>query len=137
MINAIQIALSGLSAASKKVEASASNVANMLTAGSLDDPENAPYAPIKTQQEALTDADGNSLGVKAGFVPKTPAFIPSYAPDSPFANGDGLIGVPNVDLAEEAVNMSLAKTAFSAAAKTIQTASAMQEDLLRMFDERA
>ncbi len=136
MINAIHTALSGLAAASKKVEASASNVANLTTTGSLSDPNNAPYSAVTTVQETITDSDGNALGVKANVIPKNTPFVPAFSPDSPFADSDGLIGVPNVNLAEEAVNISIAKNTFKANLQVIQAASELSEDLLRIFDDR-
>lgn len=136
MISAIQTALSGLLAATKRVEAGASNIANQQTAGSLDDPENAPYTPLTVQQETLKGTDGQSFGVKAEFAPRNPAFVPAYDPDSPFADENGVIGLPNVDLAEEAVNLTIAKAAYKASLAVIKTADEMQEDLLRITDKR-
>ena len=136
MINAIQIALSGLAAASKKVEAGASNIANMATSGSLDDPDNAPYTPLTVQQKTLA-GDGGGMGVQAEFTPKNPPFVPAYDPDSPFADENGVIGLPNVDLAEEAVNLNLAEYAYKASLRVIQKASEMQDALLRSFDKKA
>jgi flagellar basal-body rod protein FlgC len=81
--------------------------------------------------------DGGGQGVRADFVQKDPPFVPAYDPDSPFANADGIIGVPNVNLAEEAVNVSLAKTAYKANLATIKTVDEMQDDLLRILDKRA
>ena len=136
MISAIQTALSGLLAASKRTEAVASNIANLQTAGSLDDPDNAPYTPLTVQQQSLKGTDGQGFGVKAEFAPKNPAFVPAYEPDSPFANKDGVIGLPNVDLAEEAVNLTIAKASYQANAAVIKTAGQMEDDLLRTFDKR-
>jgi flagellar basal-body rod protein FlgC len=136
MINAIQIALSGLLAASKKTEAVASNIANQQTVGSLNDPDNAPYTPLTVQQGSLKGADGQGFGVKADFAPKNPAFVPAYDPDSPFANEEGVIGVPNVDLAEESVNLNIAKASYKASAAVIRTASEMEDALLNMFDKK-
>ena len=136
MMNAIHTALSGLLAATKRVEAGASNIANQLTAGSLEDPDNAPYTPLTVQQESLKGTDGSSFGVKSEFAPKNPAFVPAYDPDSPFANQEGVIGLPNVDLAEEAVNLTIAKASYKASAAVIRTAREMSDDLLRTFDKR-
>lgn len=136
MINAIQIALSGMLAASKKTEAVASNIANQQTVGSLNDPDNAPYTPLTVQQDSLKGTDGHGLGVKADFAPKNPAFVPAYDPDSPFANEEGVIGVPNVDMAEEAVNLDIAKAAYKANAAVIRTATDMDDALLKIFDKR-
>ncbi len=135
MINTIQIALSGLAASSKKVEASASNIANLQTVGSLTDPDNAPFSPLTTQQTTITDANGGGLGVKTEFVPKNPPFVPAFDPGSPFADSEGIIGVPNVDLAEEAVNLILSKHTFAANAKIIKATDEMQKDLLGIFDK--
>lgn len=137
MINTIQIALSGLAAASKKVEASASNIANLTTAGSLTDTGNAPYNAVTTVQQAVTDESGNGLGVRATTIPKNTPFVPAYDPDSPFANPDGLVGVPNVSLAEEAVNLSLAETTFKANLKIIEAASELSRELISIFDDEA
>lgn len=137
MINTIQIALSGLNAASRKVEAVASNIANLQVEGSLDNPEQAPYTPLQTQQTAVTDENGNGLGVKTDFIPKTQPFVPAYAPDSPFANSEGLIGVPNVDLAEEAVNLTIAKNAYKANLSVIKTTEEMTDELLKTLDREA
>lgn len=129
MINAIGIALSGLLGASKKVEAVAANVANLNTTGSLEPDGQAPYSSVTTANTAQ-----GTGGVKTDIIPKDPAFVPAYDPDSPFANSDGLIGVPNTDLAEESVNLTLAKAAYRANLAVIKTADEMQDELLKSFD---
>ncbi len=118
-------------AASKRTEVSASNIANMQTEGSLEDGETAPYSALTTVQEAQ-----DLGGVKAEAIPKTTPYVPAYSPDSPHANADGEVGVPNVNLAEEAVDLNLAKVAYKANLKTIQTAMEMEDDLLNIFDKR-
>lgn len=117
MLNAIGIALSGLQAASRKVEASASNIANMQTAG---------YEKLTTAQSDL-----NGQGVSSRHIPKNQAFTPSYAPDSPFAN------MPDVDLAEEAVNMTLAEATYKANVAVIKTVNDMTDEMLKAFDKKA
>lgn len=130
MINAIHTALSGLVAASRKAEASAANIANLQTAGALTGNPKAPYSPVMTTQTARAEG-----GVETSIVAKNTPFVPVYAPDSPFANEEGLIGIPNVDLAEEAVNLTLAETAYKANAKILNTQSEMQKELLRTLDK--
>ncbi len=132
MIGAISNALSGLLAASKRVEASASNIANASSAGSLDPTSpNQPYSALTTIQK--TDGTG---GVTATNVPKQPGFVNAFAPDSPFANTDGYVGAPNVDLAEEAVNLKLAEITYKANIATIKTADEMSHALDNLFDKR-
>jgi flagellar basal-body rod protein FlgC len=137
MLGPIGIALSGLSAASKKVEASASNIANLQTVGSLEPGKQKPYTPITTQQTALTDQNGNGLGVTSQFTPKGTPFYSAYSPDSPFANSEGIIGVPNVDLAEEAVNMQMARATYKANAAVIKVSEDLSDELMRVLDEKA
>jgi flagellar basal-body rod protein FlgC len=112
------------------VEASADNIANINTVGSLTG-NPAPYAPKVTQQQAVPGG-----GVIATNVAQ-PGFVPSYDPGSPFADSDGLVGAPNIDLANEIVNLDIAKIAYKANAKVINAASELQNDLLKIFDKKA
>lgn len=137
MISSLGIALTGLEAATKKISAAASNIANAGTTGSLENGKQAPYTPITTQQTAQTDTQGNGQGVRANFVPRPNPFTPAFDPDSPFADENGLIGVPDVSFAEEAVNLKLAEFQFRANIKTIETVSELSEELFHIFDEEA
>ncbi len=132
MIGAISNALTGLFAASKRVEASASNIANATSAGSLD--PGSPYQPY----EALTTIQtaNGSGGTQATNIPKSPGIVNAYAPDSPFANSDGLVGVPNTDLAEDAVNLKIAEISYKANLKVLKVANEMSDALLGTFDKR-
>lgn len=136
MMNAISIALSGLQAATKRLSASASNIANLQTVGSLEEGGQKPYSSLTTTQSAQ-NVNGQGSGVTANIAPKNTPFVPAYSPDSPFANEDGLIGVPNTDLAEEAVYLNLAETTYKAGLKTIETQKELDEELLSILDEKA
>jgi flagellar basal-body rod protein FlgC len=132
MIGAISTALTGLLAASKRVEASASNIANASSAGSLDPSSpNQPYQALTTVQTA-----NDTGGVTATNIPKSPGFVNAFAPDSPFANSEGLVGAPDVDLASEAVNLKLAEITYKANIETLKTAGEMSNELLNIFDKR-
>jgi len=133
MINAIQIALSGMNAAKTRADTSASNIANAQTEGALD-PANgpAPYSTLTTTQS--TQAGG---GVNVDVVPTSKPYVTAYSPDSPFANADGQVGTPNTDYATEFVNLQVASTSYKANIKSIQVASDMQKDLLAIFDKKA
>ena len=132
MLNAIGIALSGLSASSQKIAAAASNIANADTIGSLDNPAQPPYTPMTVQQQAASDGT-----VTTTLTPKNPPFVPAYDPGSPFANQTGLVGVPNIDLGAEAVNIDVAKTAYRADLAVIKTTKEMEDALFRAFDSKA
>ncbi|NCC22467.1 MAG: flagellar biosynthesis protein FlgC [Alphaproteobacteria bacterium] len=129
--------MSGMAASMKRLETAASNVANAGTGGSVEPGGTPPYSAQTVRQTTVMDDGGNALGVKAESVPKDPDVVHAYNPDSPFANEDGIIGLPNVSLAEEAVNMKLAELTYKASIETINTANEMQDDLMRLFDEDA
>jgi flagellar basal-body rod protein FlgC len=133
MTNAIGIALTGLNAASQRVVASASNIANMPTVGSIDDKNNPPYTPLTV----ISKSQGETGGVLTNVVPKDNPFSQSYFPDSPFANAEGLISVPNVDLAEEAVNLKLAAISYKANLSTIKVQNELYDSLFKAIDKKA
>ena len=132
MVDAIGIAVSGLAAAGEKARTAASNIANMGTVGALDPADGpAPYAPQDIVQK--TDAGG---GVLTSQVARDPAFSPAYDPNSPFANEQGIVGAPNVDLATEAMTLKQAELAYKASAAVIRTAEKMQDELLKSVDKK-
>ena len=122
MINTISIALSGLNAATNKLNASASNIANVSTKGSLEQSDSAPYDALTTVQTSRETG-----GVKSEVISAGRPFVPTYDPDSPFANSEGIIGAPNVDLAEEAVNLNLAEITYKANIATLKSTDDMTE----------
>ena len=111
----------------------ASNIANVLTtgplptggsqasdggAGSSSNNSNLPavYVPLQVNQ-----ADQPGGGTIATVSAVSPGFVPQSDPSAPFANQDGLVAAPNVDLASEFVQLLTAKYAFAANAKVVQT----------------
>lgn len=126
------IALTGLNSASMRLNASAANIANFMTSGSLEPGGQSPYIP----RDAVAKAQGETGGVQTEIINRDPAFTPAYDPNSPFANDQGYIGVPNVDLATEIVNMKLAEISYKANLKTIQTSRDMFGELLKSFDKK-
>lgn len=129
MLGAINTAVSSLQVNSKKLEVSASNIANVASKGSMQENGKAPYVPQTVQQQTI-ESGGETIGVKAVTQAKEPAFIPSLDPDSPFADDNGVVGLPNVNLGEEFVNMKTAEISYKASAKVMETAIEMQESLL-------
>ncbi len=89
----------------------------------------AAYVPLRVEQV------GQSSGsIPGGTVATVSAVSPSFTaqsdPGAPFANQDGLVAAPNVDLAGEFVELATAKYSFIANAKVIQAYSEMTESLL-------
>ncbi|WP_027531167.1 flagellar basal body rod protein FlgC [Bradyrhizobium sp. WSM3983] len=137
------IATSGLSAASLRVSVAASNIANVSTTGPLpasgaaagagssstSSAYPAAYVPLRVDQ-----VDQSSGSTPGGTVATVSTVSPSYTaqsdPSAPYANQDGLVAAPNVDLASEFVQLATAKYSFIANAKVIQAYSETTESLL-------
>jgi flagellar basal-body rod protein FlgC len=132
MVDAVHTALSGLQANTERVRVAANNIANAGNIGALDPTDGpAPYTP----QDVVAIADPLG-GVQAQVIARDPAYVPAPDANSPYANDQGVVAVPNVDLAEEIVDLNLAKTAYAANALALRVAGEMQDELLKSFDER-
>jgi len=128
----MSIALSGLTAASKRLEVSASNVANASSGGPLPDASaevkaNFPPAYVAQRVDQVEVPGG---GTVANVVPENPGTVSVFDPSSPFANDKGMVAAPNVDLANEAVQQILARENFAANINVIRTYERMMKSLL-------
>lgn len=134
MVNPISTTVSGLMAQSTKLAASAQNIVNADVTGSTD-----PSAARQAYQPviATTVSVGTDGGVRTALLSRTPATIPIYSPDSPFADAEGMIETPNVNIDEELVAGKIAEQAYKANAQMIATTSRMHDDLMRALDEEA
>lgn len=125
-------ALSGLTAASRRLDVSASNVANVMSTGALPGPDGtvpdgAPkaYAPLEVVQTA-TAGGGTETRVKTVKPPS----VASADPQAPFANADGLVAAPRVDLADQMIGQLIAKYSFTANLRVIKADDRMTKALL-------
>jgi flagellar basal-body rod protein FlgC len=142
-MSTLSIATSGLSAASLRLDVAASNIANALDTGpvpatggsgtsgggaggsSANSTLPAVYTPLQVNQAA--QSDGSTVATVSAV---SPAFVLQSDPDASFANQDGLVAAPNVDLASEFVQLLTAKYAFAANAKVVQSYSNMTKSLI-------
>ena len=92
-------------------------------------PDFAVYVPLQVNQSDQTTGSTPS-GTVATVSTVSPGFVPQFDPTSPFANQDGLIASPNVDLASQFVQLLTAKYSFAANAKVIQAYNDTQQSLL-------
>lgn len=130
MTDALSIALSGLRAQTTRLAATASNIANASTGGAV--PSADPSAPASTLYTPVT-VDFSSQaggGVSAQVRPDPNAYSVIYDPSSSYANADGLVAVPDVDLAEQLVNLIETKAAYKANVSVIKTQDEILGDLL-------
>lgn len=131
MVSPVTIALSGLNAASTRVATSASNIANAQTVGAREGTEGPEaYTPVDVVQVSLGTETGEAQGTRADVIEHSPATTPSYQPESPYADSEGLVEAPNVDYGTELVNAKTASLAYKANLSVIKVANEMERELL-------
>lgn len=124
----------------------ASNIANVRTtgplpassgsstsagAGSLSIGPTFPAAYVPLRVDQVSQSNGSTPGGTLATVSTvSPSYTAQSDPGAPFANEDGLVAAPNVDLASEFVQMAAAKYSFIANAKVIQAYAETEQTLL-------
>ena len=140
-MSTLSIATSGLSAASLRLNVTANNIANQLTTGPLPAPSESGASgtsagtasssfPAAYAAEQVNQTAQASGGTVATVSTASPGTIAQFDPSASFANQDGLVAAPNVDLASQFVELLTAKYAFAANAKVIQAYNNTTKSLL-------
>ena len=119
------IAVSGLNVASLRLQVAASNVANARSNGPLpgtSNPENFPsaYSPLRVNQ---VDSLGGATSATVTEV--SPPTVAAFDADD-----RGMVASPNVDLADELVQVLLARFNYKANALVIRADAQMSATLL-------
>ena len=119
MISAINTSLSGLNAASRRLEISANNIANANSTGSIigGSRTTQPFIP----QQAVSTAQKGG-GVNVDVRAKANATTQLYQPDNPDADEQGIVNAPNVDVAQELVDSKIATYDYKANLKALKMA---------------
>jgi len=123
MSNAMSIAASGIQAASLRLQAAASNIVNANSDGPADG--SGAYQPVSVSQSSTQDG-----GVSASLQPVTPSTLLAYDPNSPYANVQGMVAQPNMDMATQIVDMKQAEHDFRASLMAYKASSQMFKTLL-------
>lgn len=133
MINGISTSLSGLLAASTRATTAANNIVNAYNT-STPRGGDVSTAAIRTTRAYVPQKTVNSSqkngGVTATRVPVSPASLTVYNPDNPVANEQGLVNIPNVDIAIEFSELIKAKNAYKANAAVLRTLSEVADAAL-------
>ena len=130
MGNTIGIAITGLNSAAMRLSASASNIANMQNTGSLTDESIPTYEALTTQ--STTTSSG---GCFTKIVIKEPATTIAFDPDAFYADENGMVKAPYVNLEDELVTMKQAEMAYKANAQTIKTAAQMFDIIIDAMED--
>ncbi len=122
-MSSINTSLSGLTAASTRIEVAANNIANQGSTKSLDNGQvvDKPYTPQRVDLVSLSNS-----GVQAQVKDVNPATTQQADPNSP----SGLTDTPNVDTAQQLIDANVASYDFKANIKAIQVQDKVTQSLL-------
>lgn len=125
----LSTALSGMLAAVRRVGAVAENTANAGNVSRLNPRDGDPpaFEPVLVAQSAQPRG-----GVRSELRSVDPASITVPDNASPFADTNGLVSLPNVDLGQQRIDALSAQRSFEANLKMIQVAQDMQDTLLNL-----
>ena len=134
---ASDVALSALEVQRARMELIASNLANARTTRT---PGGGPYRrrlPVLEATRFRRAEDSVApwvRGVAVRQVTTDPRpFVYRYEPGHPDADENGFVAYPNVDPAEEMVDMVIAARAYEASVNVVKTVRAMNESALEML----
>lgn len=130
------IALSGMLAASKRLEIAAGNIANVSSAGAIPNSDAPAGSPAPATPRRVDTVEVSGGGTKAVVSDVSPAYTVAHDPSAPYANSKGDVAQPNIDLGTEIVNAVTAKYQFAANALVFKVSDRMMQDLLDIGTDR-
>ncbi|MFA7269816.1 MAG: flagellar basal body rod protein FlgC [Sterolibacterium sp.] len=123
VFNVFAIAGSALTAQSARLNTVASNLAN---ADSVAGSNGQPYRAKQVVFAATPVGPEGGQGVRVTQVVESAAPLRmNYEPNSPFANEQGYVAMPNVNPVEEMVNMISASRSYQTNAEVMNTAKSL------------
>ncbi len=114
MSSILSIAVSGITAASERLQVSANNVANAQSDGPLPsaDPAIQAQYPQAYTLQVVNQVETAGGGTKAVVTNVQPGTVPAYDPTAPYADQNGMVAEPNVNYTTEAVQQLTARYDF-------------------------
>ena len=143
LTSVFNIAGSGMSAQTIRLNTISSNIANAETvSSSIDQTYRARHPVFSTLFQGALDGGSESLfasqdeagvGVRvAGVVEGQSDLVPRYEPAHPAADADGYVYYPNVNVVEEMADMISASRAFQTNSEMMNTAKQMLQKVLTL-----
>ncbi|WP_068825983.1 flagellar basal body rod protein FlgC [Pseudomonas sp. BMS12] len=143
LASVFNIAGTGMSAQSTRLNTISSNIANAETvSSSIDQTYRARHPVFATVFESSMEGDRGSLfadqdqsgrGVQVlGVVEDQSSLTPRYEPNHPAADENGYVYYPNVNVVEEMADMISASRAFQTNVEMMNTAKQMMQRVLTL-----
>ena len=131
LYNVFNIAGTGMSAQSVRLNTTASNIANANTVSSSVDKTYRARQPVFAAEltKAAKEQQGEAVGVAVkGIVESDQPLKVEYSPNHPMADENGYIYKPNVNVMEEMANMISASRTYQT---NVQVADAAKQMLTK------
>ncbi len=123
LFNVFNIAGSGMAAQSQRLNAVASNLANVDSTTSSD---GKPYKAKEVVFAAVPMGSPDAQGVKVASVAESTAPMKLvYDPNHPLADAKGYVAMPNVNVVDEMVNMISASRSYQNNVDVLNTSKAL------------
>ncbi|MBL4743367.1 MAG: flagellar basal body rod protein FlgC [Cycloclasticus sp.] len=135
LYNIFDIAGSGMSAQTTRLNLVASNMANAETVSSSTNDTYRARQPVfgAVLQDAMAQQQSSGTGVRVlGVVESQAPLRTEYAPQHPMANEAGYIFKPNVNIVEEMANMMSASQSYKNNVEMLNTAKQLLQQTLRI-----
>lgn len=133
MFGSLNISTSGLVAARTRLDAISANIAG---ADALTN-EKGEYEPFRRRIVSIATGDpatGSELGVHVSSITQDLAPLnQKYEPDSPFADANGYVGYPNVNIVTEQMNAMEAARSYEANIMAIEAGKSMMTLALQIL----
>lgn len=129
-LNALSSAVSGLNAASLRIQTAGNNIANARSVGRPDATERSERA---FQAQEVVQSSLETGGTTAEVVTRDPGGQLAFDPSSPLANDEGFVETPNVDFAQEFSTLIQAEASYKASLKVIETVEETERELIDVF----
>jgi flagellar basal-body rod protein FlgC len=133
LFNVFDIAGSGMSAQSLRLNVTASNLANADSASSSTGQTYRARQPVFAALLNEQSRGGASVGVQVrGIVESQAPLRSQYAPENPLADKDGYIHLPNVNVVEEMANMMSASRSYQSNVEVMNTSKQLLQRTLAL-----
>ncbi|HUO48088.1 MAG TPA: flagellar basal body rod C-terminal domain-containing protein [Acidimicrobiales bacterium] len=131
LFGAFDISASGVNAAQLWINTSAGNIANANDVTSTSSAAYREQTPVFVPGVSLPDGTGSGVAV-AGVAEGSPTGIVESDPQSPMADAQGLVRVPDVSIAHELVNLVQAQNDFQANTAAMERAKTAYQAALTL-----
>ncbi|GAB6042536.1 flagellar basal body rod protein FlgC [Endothiovibrio diazotrophicus] len=134
LFNVFDIAGSGMSAQSLRLNTTASNLSNAESVSSSVDETYRSRQPVfSAMVQDHMDPQGASSGVQVlGIVESQAPVRAQYQPDHPLADEKGYVYLPNVNVVEEMANMISASRSYQNNVEVLSTSKRLLQETLRL-----